>query len=174
MAVGAAAAEEEKEEEEEKGEEEEEEEDAARLGGGVPVAAGEPAGAGRAVRGGAHPHVPPHALEHHPHAQPPPPQHPGERRPRHRAVRGAGGHRLQPGPPLLPLRHVRPDLHPGVPLRPHQAVPLRLPARPGRLRAHHAPLQPQLARQPGLRRPPRLRPRRLHLPRGHRHRPAGG
>lgn len=32
----------------------------------------------------------------------------------------------------------------------------------------------QLAREPGLRRPPRLRPRRLHLPRGHRHRRAGG
>lgn len=111
-------------------EEEKEEEDAARLGGGVPVAASEPAGAGRAVRDGAHPHVPLHALEYHPHAQPPPPQHPGKRRPRYRTVRGAGGHRLQPGPTLLPLCHVRPHLHSGVPLRPHQAVPLRLPARP--------------------------------------------
>lgn len=85
----------------------------------VPMAAPGAGRARRALRSGAHPDVPAHALEHHADAQSPAPQHAGERHPGHRTIRGAGGGELQRGAALLPLCHVRAHLHPRVPARPH-------------------------------------------------------
>jgi len=48
-------------------------------------------GSGGVLRTGADPAVPVHALEHDQDAEPPPPQHPGQRGAGHRAVRGAAG-----------------------------------------------------------------------------------
>uniref|UniRef100_A0A8D2MY93 Secreted frizzled-related protein 3 n=1 Tax=Zonotrichia albicollis TaxID=44394 RepID=A0A8D2MY93_ZONAL len=144
-------------------------------GPGRAAAAGAAArGPGGGLRAGAHPALQAAALEHDQDAEPPAPQHAGQRRAGHGAVRGAAGHQLQPRPAVLPVRHVRAHLHHRLPARAHQALQVRLRARPRRLRARPGPLQPRLARQPGLRRAARVRPRGLHLPRGHRHRRGRG
>lgn len=48
-------------------------------------------GPGGVLRVGADPAVPVHAVEHDQDAEPPPPQHAGQRGAGHRAVRGAAG-----------------------------------------------------------------------------------
>jgi len=122
---------------------------------------------GRVLRAHPHPHVQVHAVEHDQDAQPPSSQHSGQRRARHRAVRGAPGHPVQPGPAVLPMRHVRAHMHHRFPARPHQALQVRVRAGQVRLRAGHEEVQPYVAGESGLRGAARVRPRSLHLTRGH-------
>lgn len=122
---------------------------------------------GRVLRAHPYPHVQVHAVEHDQDAQPPPSQHAGQRRARHRAVRGAPGHPVQSGPALLPVRHVRAHMHHRLPARPHQTLQVRVWARQVRLRAGHEEVQPYVAGESGLRGAARVRPRSLHLTWGH-------
>ncbi len=118
---------------------------------------------GRVLRAHPHSHVQVHAVEHDQDAQPPPSQHAGQRRARHRAVRGAPGHPVQPGPAVLPVRHVRAHMHHQLPARPHQALQVRVRAGQVRLRAGHEEVQPYVAGESGLRGAACVRPRSLHL-----------
>ena len=74
---------------------------------------------------------------------------------------------LQSGFTLLPLCHVCSHLYHRLPARAHQTLQGSMWAGEVWLRAGDEALQSQLARQPGLQRAAAVRPRSLHLTRGH-------